>query len=420
MTSSNSVHILFVLAVARVVPGQIYNADCDENTVKLRAGYKEHPTDCSKYIRCLLNEEGQYAGKVRACGYGTYWNQTFLTCILAKDTVCKHDVCYQQPDGNRRKLHGNCRGFYECQGNSSKPRCCPLGQYFHDSLVCINNTVDIACNQRCSENVLYTHTNDPFGESIGGPLTQPSPSQGETGWRENSGINRQTPVDRTVKSDANSDTGDLNVKPIVSSVKTNQVQTSICTPIIHLPFTLDDKDQSGNAYQIINHNVIVQNGKAIFNGKDNFLSIPIFPSLNITTSLAIKVIYSSDHESIPRNRLRTIFSNDGCNEVPSVYMYENLQYIFGGVGTQPDADMSEDTQVQQRNHPTGQQSSTKDVMYIFHDGEFTLINGNRSQFITAKGNLNKIACPLRIGYGADILPFKGEIDEFTVYMCQDV
>ncbi|XP_052817734.1 protein PIF-like isoform X1 [Mya arenaria] len=467
MMPSIIVQILYVLWMATMVPGETYTAECDHETLTVRAGFREHPTYCSKFIQCLLNKDGQLVSIVRDCGYGTYWNQTFLTCTLATRTVCKHDLCYQQPDGKRRKGHGNCRGFYECQGSSSVPRCCPLGQYLHSSqLVCVNNTADITCNHRCLDTMLYTHSSEPF--KVGGTLNPLSKSQGKTmlsDWQVNSGINQQTPVDIPLDRNVNAKTicdktgipenplmykqtlygegwvvkgrcpnGTIFVQAVCNCVslldQTNipnpnggvliMTQITMCRPKIYLPFTLDERDRSSNAYEIINHNVTVRNGKAIFDGKENYIMIPIFSSLDITNSLVIKVIYSSDHESIPSNRFRTIFSNDGCNEAPNVYMYENWQHIIGGVGTEPYADMSKDARILQRPNTPGQQSSTKEVMFVFHGGEFTIKNGNRSQTIHGKGNLNKLECPLKIGYGADILPFKGEIDEFTVYMCQNV
>ncbi|XP_052815950.1 protein PIF-like [Mya arenaria] len=485
MAPSFVVHILCVLWMARVTPGQEYTAVCDEETMKLRVGYKEHPTDCSKYIQCMQNKEGQYVGFVRDCGYGTYWNPTVLTCILATDTVCKHDLCYQQPDGKRRNGLGNCRGFYECRGSSSIPMCCPFGQYFHESLECVNTTVDIKCNQRCMDTIVFNQTNEQINDFVGDSVSLPFHSQMETmltGVSVISDINQKTPADQLVKGDVNSDTGGLKVKPIVSRVNpsqaagsvcdksavpnnpdlykqtlyggdwimerscpagtmfvqavcncinivdqteilaltrsvNNKTQTTMCSPIIHLPFTLDHKDQSGNAYEIINHNVTVRNGKAIFHGYENFLTISNFSSVNITTSLVIKVIYSSDHESIPKNQLMSIFSNYGCNEASSIYMYENVQYIFSGVGLQTDANKLKYTYVRQRPPPPGGQTPTKEVFYMFNDRKFTLKNGDTSNSVPAEGNFNKIACPLKIGHGANITPFKGEIDEFTVYVC---
>ncbi|XP_052817901.1 protein PIF-like [Mya arenaria] len=455
-TSLSAVPILCALWMTIVVSGPTYTTECDVKTMTMNAGYREHPTDCSKYIQCHRNRDGQFIGIVRDCSYGTYWNPNFLTCISAKGTVCIHDLCYKQPGEKRRKGQGNCRGYYECKGSWSIPRCCPLGQYFHESLVCVNNTVDITCKDPCFDTFPYSQRKEPFGTFLGIAFTQPgqdaSASQvksGNTGQGKSSaakivcdktvipeepGMYMQTlhRGRRTLKRRCPSGTifiqavcnclpiWDQYVIPELTRSVNNTTQPTICSPIIYLPFTLDDKDQSGNAYQIINHNVIVRDGKAFFDGHESGLTIPRFPSLGITNSMVIKVVYSSDHKSIPDNRSMTIFSNGGCNEAPSVYMYENRRQITGGISTLPDLGTANEASIQQRPPQPGQQSSINEVMYLFHGGEFTLRNGDSSQTISTEGNFNKKACPLSIGYRGEMPSFKGSINEFTIYMCQDV
>ncbi|WAR11591.1 hypothetical protein MAR_025771 [Mya arenaria] len=59
MMPSIIVQILYVLWMATIVPCETYTAECDHETLTVRAGFREHPTYCSKFIQCLLNKDGQ-------------------------------------------------------------------------------------------------------------------------------------------------------------------------------------------------------------------------------------------------------------------------------------------------------------------------------------------------------------------------
>ncbi|KAH3770291.1 hypothetical protein DPMN_171576 [Dreissena polymorpha] len=155
--------ILFLVS-SILINGQLFESLCDEFAMKERSGYNEHPSDCGKYIQCLTDTRGQLFGVERDCAYSTYWNIKLLTCILATDTVCRHDLCHGITDGRKRKDQANCRGYWECNGGKSIPMCCPRGQNYDLSRGCVDNEKDanVTCGDTCMDSVY-----DP--NAFGGP-----------------------------------------------------------------------------------------------------------------------------------------------------------------------------------------------------------------------------------------------------------
>jgi len=567
MDCNNIIRQLVFVLFLHIAACQYYTEQCDRATMTLRAGYKEHPTDCSKYIQCHMTTNGRLEGAERQCAYGTYWNPTYLTCIYSSETVCRKDMCYMAENGRTRQDDRNCRGYWECRNNVSIPRCCPLGQNFKDKFGCVDNTGNETCFVRCLDSLPSTtskpnttasyttkaaimppsshnkngknfnfildrlnskpqtigaistrntvlnnqksnindiqHKNQrtfqttvtdkvnraideranfgsvnserknthskaqqsvdkPFvdGQAIVRhtvttllPSTDASTEPATTPQATTSQPTSTSPVSQTaaaydfcnkqtVPGEPNMyletmhsgtwtvvrpcPTGTIffqsvcncfpiwNPPTVTESPTQTGSQTTTCTPHIHLPFTTDHRDESGNGHDIVNENVSIENGTAVFSGKDSRLIIPNFVNLGFTNSLVIKVVYTSDAKKVPPNRQMTIFSNDGCNKAPTVFMYENSEDIMAGIGTQ-----APEGAIETANTISNSLTPKREVMYMFHAGEFTVKEGVHARTVPVRGEVDVIQCPLYIGYGADMMPFTGEIDSFTVYICRD-
>lgn len=50
-------------------------------------GYNPDPDDCSKYVQCYL-QNGEYHTQIMPCPFGTFWDQSTITCIRSSLVNC--------------------------------------------------------------------------------------------------------------------------------------------------------------------------------------------------------------------------------------------------------------------------------------------------------------------------------------------
>ncbi|KAH3806714.1 hypothetical protein DPMN_135038 [Dreissena polymorpha] len=187
---------------------------------------------------------------------------------------------------------------------------------------------------------------------------------------------------------------------------------SACTPEIYLPFNNSHYDQSGKNNYILNENVVVDNGKAVFNGYNSQLVIPRFTNVDPST-IVVKVLYTSDHEMLTQPQ--TILSNGNCGQGSSIGIAESYGSVIFTVGTITTNTISSATV------PVYQTAShEKDIVLSFNQGVLKGKLGNNEKVMDhLSRHLHSARCALHIGNSGNVNGgwFKGAIEELSIYLC---
>ena len=375
---------------------QIMTSDlCAGCTIVNGAGYKSHPTDCDKFIQCHFDGNGVLVGEVQQCAFSTYWNMQLLTCLPSFQSSCDTDMCENETSGTQIEAEGNCRGYWECRKGKAIPKCCPYGQNYNETEGCVDN-IDDECLDSCFNDVQKNQTCDKLPVSGHPEMFQ----QEVAGW----GLVKMYCAPGTIFNE--------DACLCAKFDKTN-VQKKTCTPEIYLPFDEDHRDQSGKRNYVANQNVEVSNGTAKFNGVNSRLIIPRFTNLEHSTSVVIKIKYTSNH--MTSGIARALVSNSDCNNLPSIMLSEDATNVYFGVGTS-EAKFQYVFVNQELLNGT-ETTSTKEVVYKFDNGELTGTNGAETASVPAEGYLRNVQCALHLGHAENLAKFEGEIDEITVYLC---
>ncbi|XP_052248379.1 protein PIF-like [Dreissena polymorpha] len=367
--------------------------------------------DCDKFIQCYQYGLGKVVGVVQQCGFGTEWNQDLLTCVASSISTCppSSDKCYQLTNGEVRKAVGNCRGFWVCNNGDSVPKCCPMGQYYNETTGCTDVEIDTECNARCFNDY-------PFPDKFNGTTEMTTttkkpclikrivpdiPMQYEEyivglGW-----ISRPCPAGLLYVQD------DCECTKVVAVSK-----PSACSREIYLPFNNSHYDQSGKNNYILNENVVVANGKAVFNGYTSQLVIPRFTNVDAST-IVVKVLYTSDHEKLTQSQ--TILSNSNCDQGSSIVITEGSGTVNYTVGTMKGETIFENTVSVPQTA-----SQEKDIVFSFNKGVLKGKLGNNEMVLENQpGHLRSVRCALHIGNSDNVSGgwFKGAIEELSIYLC---
>lgn len=368
---------------------------CTTNKFTKEAGHYKHPTDCDKFVQCHW-ELNRLVADVRPCSFPTLWNTDLLTCGSVDVTTCNNDRCKSLPDGIFFGGHNNCRGFWECEGGRSQPKCCPLGQRFDKTDGCIDTiNEDDECKDSCM-GIVYESKNDTTNntkvcEKEAIPKLPGFYRFFQLGW----GF-RDLPCPPGTNFDQ--DACDC----ITATVPAKKAE---CKPEIHLTFT--DNQTTSNGHFLDAENVMIKEGVAEFNGIDSRLSIPRFNNIEHSKSLVIRMTYNSTQEVSQYPQV--ILSNSGCGILPSVRISENVDNVMFEVGTTRNFMVS--TSVKQPSN------GEKTVELKFANGVLMGSVNNETSAIAADGFLRNVHCTLNIGYDQKLTPFKGVINELSVYLC---
>lgn len=367
------------------------------------AGYNNH-TDCDKFIQCLYNENNVLDGQIMSCPFATYWDMNALTCSSVAKIQCDTDRCLYQPDNSEYGAETNCRGYWTCLNGRSQPMCCPKNESYVDGIGCVFDVND-ACTDTCFGIAERFHV--PIVCDKKAILGQPSSYQQEiAGWGL---MVRPCALGTMFAEDS---CACLKFTPeFISQI----VQKRTCTPEIHLPFTVDHRDESGRGNWVGNENVEIRDGVAVFNGINSRLIIPRFTNLEHSSTVVIKAKYSSTHERWNGGLARALVANSDCGNLPSILIAEDSSNQYFGVGTN-EAKFAY-TFVPQRDVDPVLPRPLKVAEYRFDSGLFSGSNGVDSDAVGAPGYLRNVKCAVQIGHAEHLQPFEGEIDELTIYLC---
>ncbi|XP_045188525.2 protein PIF-like [Mercenaria mercenaria] len=387
---------LFLICVLHCASAQKPTDLCAGCVMVNGAGYNDH-VDCDKYVQCHDDGTGALVAEVMDCPFATHWDMESLTCLPIGDTPCGNDKCLRLAKDSEYSVATNCRGYMKCVGGKSKPVCCAYNQTYVDGTGCVDDVNDV-CNDTCfgvSESTLYPPKCDMF------PIAG-KPAKYERyveGWGN---LTLDCPI------------GTLFLKDACACIGLTDViaRKRVCKPEIHLPFTRDHRDESGKSYFVHNEDVVIKNGVAEFNGKNSRLVIPRFTNLEHSTTVVIKIKYSSKHETWT-GMARALVSNSDCGTPPSIMLSEDNSNIYFGVGT--DASQFVYTFVPQL--PINPDVPEKTVEYKFNNGDLMGSNGVETRKKAATGYLRNVRCAIQIGHAENLQPFDGKIDEVSIYLC---
>jgi hypothetical protein len=364
------------------------------------AGYNPHPYDCDKFVHCHYDSQGILHGVVQQCAFSTYWDNDLLTCIPAEAVQCEPEMCMNQPQFTRFGGVGNCRGYWECRGRKAKAMCCPRGQNWNETLGCVDNIDEDECTDMCwneqapveEEDVVCDKRAvlDPtmFEQYVPGLFWVPMHCAGGTVF-----------VEKACKCDM--------------IVEAKVQKPFACKKELYLPFDENHYDQSGKGHYVANENVEIADGVAKFNGVSSRLIVPRFTNLEHSTTVIIRVNYTSGNMTAQGEH--AIVSNGDCGNVPSILLTEDANNTIYGVGTSSQHGHLISLAVPQL--PSIETTAGKVLEYRFDDGYLSGSNGVDSRIVQAPGYLRNVQCGLHIGDAENRLWFNGEISELTVYLC---
>ncbi|KAH3717065.1 hypothetical protein DPMN_059843 [Dreissena polymorpha] len=388
--------LVLLLGVCQRALSQSQPHMCDGAVFVDGTGYKQHE-DCDKFIECGVDQQGQVFGWVKQCSFGTYWDMDHLTCEAVDKAICPKDKCEAMRDGDIYPTLNNCRGYWRCKGGKSQPECCPMGKKFiHDLMMCVDDTSK-ECSSTCITHIFHVPENCDKFEVPGKPTYY---SQIVEGWGA---------IELPCAPGTGFDPVSCNCIRLVNVVPTEKV----CRPELYLPFNVDHRDASGKNNYVSNENVIIANGKALFNGKTSRLLIPRFTNFEQTSTIVIKVKYASNHSEIT-GMAHAILGNNGCQNIPTLLIAEDFANAYIGVST--DITVFAFAPIPQSN------GVSKELMYKLSNqtlsGKLRVENGLFQEGTTnAPGSFKNAKCALQVGYADSMFPFKGEVDELSIYLC---
>ncbi|KAL4232017.1 hypothetical protein ACF0H5_009595 [Mactra antiquata] len=360
------------------------------------AAYNNHE-DCTKFVQCRYNSLGKLIGTVRRCPFATYWDMNSLNCLPVEDTKCPNDFCFDKIEFYEHKAETNCRGYWQCNDvGKSVPMCCPANYLFDKTHGCIEDVFNV-CNDTCF--AVYEPPQPTICDKLP-VLGKPDKYQQDiAGWGT------------MVRSCAPGTEFVAESCLCLRIVKPSNVGDK-CLPEIHLTFEKDHTDQSKYPTTVVNENVDVKDGVAIFNGNNSRLIIPRFTNVEHRSTVIIRAKYKSSHQTFS-GMARALVVNSDCGNLPSIMLSEDETNTYFGVSTNEKRFVF--TYLPQKQVTTPQPE--KYVEFRFENGQLWGSDGDSSRSVEAPGYLRSVRCALQIGYADNLLPFEGEIDELTIYLC---
>ena len=370
---------------------------CTNNRFTKAAGYYEHPTDCDKFIQCVWRTS-RLEAVVKQCSFPTYWNTDLLTCASVDDTTCSKDRCKDYHDGKVFEGETNCRGYWQCEGGRSQPKCCSLGYRFIKDIGCVKTiNDDEECKDSCM-GIIYEPKNETMNETTTVCEKEAIP--------EMPGFYKQYQPGFGIMTLPCAPGTNFDQEECSCILSTVPVKKPECKPEVHLTFM--NNETTNNGYFLDYQNVKVDNGSAFFSGEGSWLSIPRFNNIEHSKALVIQMTYETSKVSSLQYP-QVILSNSGCGILPSVRISENEDAITFEVGTT--RNLMASTSVQQ---PT---EDIKTVELKFVNGVLIGSTNNDTSAVAAEGFLRNVQCTLNIGYDQNMAPFIGTIYDFKVYLC---
>ncbi|KAK7449604.1 hypothetical protein BaRGS_00040001, partial [Batillaria attramentaria] len=385
--------------------GSYVNSDmCDGCDFVHGVGYNPHPSDCTLFVQCRLSSDGHpVVAGVQACPHGLYWNQKKLSCDYRTNVQCVDDICRGYAYKKTKRSGASCRGYWDCSSGTAIAKCCAKGYAY--------NPVTHRCHYQpgCVESCLSSYTPTSF-ECPNGMRAVPGD---KTKYEVKTGPNTWTrmPCPPTL--------GFSVGPPCGCNVPLHDDQEQECRPELYLPFTDNDKDQSGRQIEVKNEGVIVQDGKAFFNGESRLI-VNRFSNTWFGRTVYVQVRY----KALARAARHALVSNGDCQVAPSLAVCVGPDGVDFYGETQNSALPANftvpfgyhDVSILKLRMQTGE--GWQDVLYRLDDDTLTGYVNAEWNSEPAKGVLQSRKRGLIIGSGGGCEDFTGFIDEVIVFLCR--
>ncbi|XP_055958021.1 protein PIF [Patella vulgata] len=327
-------------------------------------------SDCDKFLQCQLS----LAYTVKQCPFGTYWDQSALTCNYIGKVNCPNDVCTAPTPPATYKTSGNCSQYYQCVNGVSHSRTCPEGQSYNAILgYCITDSdckpeppVPRKCHMTAILNEPCYYNWDVYG------VTYKMPCPGGTAY-------------------------DQSVCGCSTSVHTSCIP--VCKPIVHIDFNSAEPGEYGN------YGAVIQNGLAYFNGRSS-IKIPRLANVDFRDRITIYTRYRAEFPS--NTTQQAVVANGDCNEASTIAIVadgQSTEFTAQSVSRSP------------QTLTTSTSSTWKEVVYKLKSGTFSGKDGLQLDSTPFAGLLQVSQCAFQVGHGEGFNDFRGWVDYVIITLC---
>ncbi|XP_050407902.1 protein PIF [Patella vulgata] len=349
---------------------------CRDCAIRNGIGYNPH-LECDKFIQCNFVRNGNLAGfEIKQCGFGTFWDQTLLTCNFIGQVHCPNDPCINGTVSSY-KTSGNCAEHYMCTNRVSQAKLCSSG-YAYKNGQCV---IDTDCNKDappkncCLRCKFAAIRNDPCFFN----------------WQTNG---------RTYKMPCPPGTAyDIDACGCITAAYTSCA--AVCKPIVHIDF------ETAEPGEYDNYGAVRQNGQAYFNGNS---SIRILRLSNVDFRSRISIYVKYRPEFPDQTTQQAVVSNSDCDK-PST-----IAIIANGQSTEFLAkSVSRSAQTLNTNSST----VWKEIVYEIKSGTFSGQDGLQRDVTQFAGLLEVSPCAFQLGHGNRLNSFRGWIEYVIITRCDD-
>lgn len=352
-------------------------------------GYKQHSTDCDKYVMCSPSgQSGSLRADVRNCGVGEYWDQTLLTCRLSKDVPCTTDKCRAKGNWYTYSYPGDCRAYWKCDNGVSIGHCCPKGQGYVNGVGCLPSP---SCDTNCGMQQV---------EQGCGKRSVPGNAKK---FRQTIAGHGDIDMDCPAGTVFSADTCDCqtDTKAMTASI--------VCTKELDLSFSPEVVDVSGKNVHVSGINVTYDNGAVCFHG-DGAVVVPRFANAEIGKRLDIDLRFKATEELIG-NDLQAVVYNGDCGMDPSIVVGLAKDKVVFKLRNKSNrtSSLTAKLPVKLGSWIRGMFSLQNDVMSMTVDG--------RTERRLFFGDIDRSRCGLKLGWGKQYANFVGCVDKMSVSFC---
>ncbi|KAK3101594.1 hypothetical protein FSP39_004698 [Pinctada imbricata] len=378
---------------------------CDGCKLLNGAAFNRHPTDCDKYVQCYFVAKNEIKAVYRDCPWGTFWNQTVLTCQDPSVAKCPNDPCvFSRGKIRQYRSKDSCRSYWQCNSHSHL-KCCPPGERYEEDQGCVkdNGTCTDACPPRKEEVKVEPVVKEPV-DVVGSCDKKPV-------------LNKKRFYDQYVRGH-----GDIRMpcppgtefSPVdcacsIISVYENPRRVKGCQPEIIMDFEDGVRDVSGRMSWINNQGVNTRDGLAVFDGKNRIL-LPRFNRAEFGSTFIVRLRYKETGEFKGRSAVQALVNNGDCGQEGSIQIYTNNEKVGFVVKTKEEPGM--------RGMEIPKGTGWKEVEYAVIEGRLEGRVHGVAYTKEAKGDIETRNCALQIGYGFGYHNFVGLMDQIEIYKCK--
>ncbi|KAL5020240.1 hypothetical protein ScPMuIL_003132 [Solemya velum] len=366
---------------------------CPNCILDKNMGYRNHPKDCTKFIRIFPDSSGNRTEAVVNCPFGTFWDTTSMSCKNSHEVVCEHDPCRGLEAGTVA-MPTTCSGFWKCDEGRSFAQCCPnFRQRFVPSFGCRD---DMNCLDSCKS---------PKPQVVGLSLAPGCALQAVAGdeTRYIEFVEGYGNVKRQCAPGTGFHLASCSCGRLIKTMPSLPVaRIQVCRPEVYFPFDGSIRDISGNGITIGIEKVDVTDRLAVFGGQGH-INIWRFSNIDFESKLVITFNFHPSGLGEPVQALLTncIYSDEQESSI-AILVIPTARMVLVKTATYDSA-----TTVAAPYRP----GVINTLTYVYDGRRLTLAVNGVSQSKPLSGNILRRQTGIIIGAGSRLGYFNGEIDE---------